>query len=214
MLLRYSIIKIINVYFSKAKATVTAIWGILLRPAHHIVVMDHLPTWQQVSTEAHMEKWELLLCLWQSPSTVTLVSKQQHTTMTLLVPCQVRAGSCSTQLITSSLKMMVFIAHLWKMSAMVGTRIDAFIRSIPVMFQQSTGIVKDAIRSFIHVLSHGSSIWSMTISFKCLGRKNYYNVWGRLPMGAWSNVECYWCVEQCIKYMQVSASVGLIGKTC
>lgn len=63
-----------------------------------------------------MEKWGLLLC--DNLPVLTLVSKQQHTTMTLLVFCQVSRGSCSSQLITGSLKLMVFMAFLcccvWK----------------------------------------------------------------------------------------------------
>ncbi len=126
----------------KSTPTVTATWGILLRHAHHIAVTDHLSIRQQVSTDAHTHGKMRTAIVWQSPTAVTLVSKQQHTTMTLLLLCQVSPGSCSSQLITCSLKLMVFYSVFCccagKISATLRIQIAAFICSSPVVFEHST----------------------------------------------------------------------------
>lgn len=61
-----------------------------------------------INRRTHVEMRDAIVSVTQSSSAVRLVSKQQHTTVTLLVLCQQSPGSRYSQLIVVSLKVMGF----------------------------------------------------------------------------------------------------------
>lgn len=97
---------------TKSSATITAISGILLGPAYYTSFTGHIPIWQRTSTDAHTHththegKNGRFSCVTISQCGYT---RKQNSIPQWHPWCSAKsAGSCSSQLITDLLNLMLF----------------------------------------------------------------------------------------------------------